>query len=94
LDVEAGVLFRQFTGTEFDDGICAELDLTKRFALLGEIHDLTSTTYVQDELVWNLGFKFDFTEHESLLFSAGRGMGPSGVDDPSFLTYVGIQFRV
>ena len=91
LDAEAGILFRQGAGTEFSDGVCAEYDLTKRLALLGEIHDVTSTAYVQDELVWNLGFKFDFSENDSLLFSAGRGFGPS--DGPSFLTYIGIQFR-
>jgi len=94
LDVEAGVLFRQFVGAQLSTGICGEYDLGKRFALLGEIHDLTSTSYVQDELVWNLGFRLDFTEHESLLFSAGRGFGPATVDEPSLLMYAGVQFRV
>jgi hypothetical protein len=93
LDVEAGLLFRQFTGTEFDYGVCAEFDVTKQLGLLGEIHDLTSTAYVQDELVWNLGFKFDFNEHESLICSAGRGFGPTDPDNPTFLTYLGVQFR-
>jgi hypothetical protein len=94
LDAETGVLFRQFTGTELSSGICAEYELTKHLALLGEIHDITSTAIVQDELVWNLGFKQDFSEHESLICSAGRGFGPSGVDNPSFLTYIGVQFRL
>jgi hypothetical protein len=94
LDGETGVLFRQFTGAQLSSGVCAEYDLTKRFALLGELHDITSTSIVQDQLVWNLGFRADFTEHESLLFSAGRGIGPAGADEPSFLTYVGVQFRV
>jgi hypothetical protein len=93
LDVEAGLLFRQFTGTEFDMGICGEYDVIKDLALLGEVHDLTSTAFVQDELIWNLGFKYDFTEHQSLICSAGRGFGPSGPDNPTFATYMGIQFR-
>jgi hypothetical protein len=94
VDGEFGVLFRQFTTPEFSYGACAEYDSTKRFALLGEIHDVTFTDFGQDELVWNLGFKLDFGEHESLLFSAGRGFGPAGPDEPSFLAYAGMQFRV
>lgn len=93
LDVEFGLLFRQFTGTQLDYGICGEYDLTKRFALLGEIHDLTSTGFVQDELVWNLGFKYDLSEHQSILFSAGRSFGSAGFDEPGFLMYLGVQLR-
>ena len=73
--------------------MCAEYDATEKLALLGEIHDVTFSDYVQDELIWNLGFKYDFSAHQSLLFSAGRGFGPAGVDEPTFLTYIGIQFR-
>jgi hypothetical protein len=93
LDGEAGVLFRQFSDTQFSEGVCMEYDATKSLALLGEIHDVTSTQIVQDELVWNLGFHQDFSKNETLLFSAGRGMGPSGPENPSFLMYLGIQFR-
>jgi hypothetical protein len=92
LDVEAGVLFRQFAQTQLTGGVCAEYDLRKNLALLGEVHNIVSTGLVSDELVWNLGFKFDFSEHESLLASAGRGFS-TGPDEPSFETYLGIQFR-
>jgi outer membrane receptor protein involved in Fe transport len=93
IDGEVGLLFRQFVGTEFSYGVCAEYDATEKLALLGEIHDVTFSNYTKDELIWNLGFKYDFSAHQSLHFSAGRGFGPAGVDEPTFLTYIGIQFR-
>jgi hypothetical protein len=94
IDAEFGPLFRQFTGTELSMGVCSEYDLTKTLALLGEIHYISVNGLVEDQLVWNLGFKYDFTEHESLLFSAGRGFGPATGDNPGFLMYLGVQFRV
>jgi hypothetical protein len=94
LDGEFGLLLRQFTGTQVSTGVCAEYDLLKNLALLGEVHFITSSQFVRDESVWNLGFKYDFTEHESLLFSAGRSFLREGDDEPGFLMYLGVQFRV
>jgi hypothetical protein len=94
LDGEIGPLFRQFAPTQFATGICAEYDLTKRFALLGEVHDFAATDYSSHEPIWNLGFKADLSEHESILFSAGRGFGTSSDDNPGFLMYAGIQLRL
>jgi hypothetical protein len=61
VDGEFGLLFRQFTGSQISTGICSEYDLNKTLALLGEIHYIGSTSLVQDQFVWNLGFKKDLS---------------------------------
>ncbi len=93
IDAEFGPLFRQFTGTELSMGVCSEYDLTKTLALLSEVHYISVNGLVEDQLVWNLGFKYDFTERQSLLFSAGRGFGPARDDNPGLLMYVGVQIQ-
>ncbi len=93
LDGEAGVLFRQYAPTQYETGICGEYDIKKGLALLGEVHLISFTDWGQDQLVWNLGFKQDLSEDQSLIVSAGRGFGVSTDDSPAFLLYAGIQIR-
>jgi len=93
LDAEAGVMFRQFTDTEYWTGICGGYQLTKTLGLLGEVHLITLSTGDQDQLIWNLGFKQDLSENQSIIFSAGRSFASPGGDNPAFLMYAGIQVR-
>lgn len=94
LDGELGILFRQFSSTQFSAGVCAEYDITKRLALLGEVHDYANLDFTDHEPLWNLGFKYDLSERESILFSAGRGFGVSGSDSTGFQLYAGVQLRI
>ena len=94
LDMDGGVLFRQFSESQFSSGICGEFDVNEHLALLGEVHAITSTSFVEDQLVWNLGFKQDVSKGAPILFSAERSFRRQGGDDPGFMLYVGMQIRV
>lgn len=94
LDIEAGVMFRQFTQNQYWSGICGEYDLSKSFAFLGEIHYIFNNTMGEDQVIWNLGFKKDLSEHASIIFSAGRSFTTPIGDDPGFLMYAGMQLRI
>ena len=94
LDGEAGIMIRQFDQPEYWSGICAEYDLTKSFAFLGEIHLVDTAAFGQDQIIWNLGFKKDLSENQSLLFSAGRTFASPTGDNPGFMMYVGLQVRI
>lgn len=93
LDTEVGVMFRQFADTQYWSGVCGEYDIAKGFALLGEVHLINTSAFTQDQLVWNLGFKKDLSENQSLIFSAGRSFVAPNDDNPGFLMYAGIQIR-
>jgi hypothetical protein len=93
LDAEAGVMFRQFADNQYWSGICGEYDFTKSFALLGEVHLIDTSSFGEDQIVWNIGFKQDLSENQSLIFSAGRTFASPNDDNPSFLMYAGIQVR-
>jgi hypothetical protein len=93
VDVEGGVMFRQFAQNQYWSGICGEYDLSKKLALLGELHRVSTASFAEDQFIWNLGFKLDFTENESIIFSAGRSLVSPTDDDPGFLLYAGIQVR-
>jgi len=94
LDAEAGVMFRQFEENQYWSGVCAEYDISKTLALLGEVHRISTANLGDDQLIWNLGFKKDLSENQSLIFSAGRSLlSPTG-DNPGFLMYAGVQLRI
>jgi hypothetical protein len=70
-------------------GAVVQKQVTKNFLLGGEIyHRTTMTTGGRDDTAFNLGTVIDFTEHQHLLFSAGRS-----IDGPTdFQCYIAYQF--
>jgi hypothetical protein len=70
-------------------GAVLQKQVTKNFLLGGEIYHSTSqVTGGRDDTAFNLGTVIDFTEHQHLLFSAGRSFsGPT-----EFQCYIAYQF--
>ena len=93
LDGEVGVMFREFAQKQYWSGICGEYDISKAFSLLGEIHLINTSGFTQDQFVWNLGFKKDLSENQSIICSAGRSFANPTDDNPGFLLYAGVQIR-
>jgi len=70
-------------------GLVVQRQITKNFLLGGEVyHRTTLTTGGRDDTAFNVGTVVDFTEHQHLLFSAGRS-----IDGPTdFQCYLAWQF--
>ena len=70
-------------------GMVLQRQVTKNVMLGGEIyHNTTMVTGGRDDTAFNLGTVIDFTEHQHLLFSAGRS-----IDGPTdFQCYIAWQF--
>jgi hypothetical protein len=73
-------------------GLAAEYECSETFTLMGELHDGFAHAFEGNELVFNLGFRRTFTEHVSLIGSAGRTIcGPhDGALD--FMSYLALEF--
>ena len=93
LDTEVGVMFREFAENQYWSGICGEYDVSKSLGLLAEVHLINTAGFTQDQFVWNLGFKKDLSENQSIIFSAGRSFANPTDDNPGFLLYAGVQIR-
>ena len=74
LDVELGYDFIQFADDEWIYGIAAAYPLTKRLELCGEIAGMVDQDFRRNDVILNVGFRYDLTERMKLLFSAGRSL--------------------
>ena len=70
-------------------GVVVQRQVTKDILLGGELYDRTTmTTGGRNDVAFNLGTVIDFSEHQHLLFSAGRS-----IDGPTdFQAYIAWQF--
>lgn len=70
-------------------GVVVQRQVTKNVLLGAEVyHRTTMTTGGRDDTAFNVGTVIDFTEHQHLLFSAGRS-----IDGPTdFQCYIAYQF--
>jgi Putative MetA-pathway of phenol degradation len=64
------------------------------FELIAELHEETTTDWSRDELILNLGARWNLSERYSLLFSAGRDLHNSLQPENTLLTYLGLQMRL
>lgn len=94
LDVEVGYNFIQHADDEWRYGIAAAYPVTKRLELAGEIAGIVDQDFHRNDLMLNVGFRYDLTDQMKLLFSAGRSLRSSLNDDePNLLVYAGVQFH-
>lgn len=73
-------------------GVAASYGVSKRLELVGEIHGEADADFDEDQLVFNLGFRYGLRDDLRLLFAAGRSLRMSGDDEPDLLLYAGLQF--
>lgn len=75
-------------------GLCVGREVTKGWELDAEVHLTSSDGLERTEAVLNLGSRYDFSEHATLLLALGRDAHNSLGPRISLLTYVGIQVRL
>jgi len=74
-------------------GFCLGRDLAKGWELDAEVHFAGSDRLQRAESTANLGTRFDFTKHNSLLLAVGRDIGNTLGPRISLLSYAGVQTR-
>lgn len=95
VDVDFGHMFsssaddRGWTG-----GICVGHEVFKGWELDAEVHASTSDRLERSEVTVNLGSRYDFNEHMTLLVALGKDTSNTLGPRISVLTYLGIQIRL
>ena len=81
-------------GDSWIGGVVLSHEFSKEFAAFAELHDEADLGFHHDELIFNVGAKYDWSERYSLLVSAGRDLH-NGLDATStLLTYLALQVRL
>jgi hypothetical protein len=75
-------------------GLCLGHNVTKAWELDAEVHFTASDGLGRSEAILNLGTRYDFSEHATMLLAAGEDAHNSLAPRISLLTYVGIQIRL
>ncbi len=75
-------------------GLCVGREVKKGWELDAEVHLETSERMDRSEALLNLGTRYDFSEHTTLLLAAGRDLDNRLAPRVSLLTFVGIQIRI
>lgn len=75
-------------------GLCLGREIVKGWELDAEIHLTASEGLGRSEAIENLGTRYDFSEHATLLLAVGRDAGDTLGPRTSLLTYLGLQVRL
>jgi hypothetical protein len=92
VNTEFGRAFRRHKGDRWIYGFVLKSRPLRQLETLAEIHGTADNEFKRHETVFNLGARWDIGKNYALLASAGRSFH-SATDQPSFLSYLGAQFR-
>lgn len=87
---EIGLASREGGDEEWIWGLAFGKDVNEALELLAELHGETGLKFDEGEVVYNFGFRWNLGEHQTLLFSIGRGLRDQ--DEPDLIAYLGVQF--
>jgi len=90
--VEVGYAWLEHGTDEWGYGIAVEYEISEAFKLLGEIHGVAEQEFQEDELLFNLGFKWHFHENAALMGSAGKSLREPQGEEDFIVSYLGLQF--
>lgn len=90
---ELGYLFRQRGGNGWLYGLVFGYKIKENLEGLLEFHGNADKDFQRNEVVCDLGFRWDFSEKYGLQASAGRSFHHAS-DQPNFIFYIGLQFRI
>jgi hypothetical protein len=93
LNPEFGYVFHEYGDNEWMYGLALGYEASGELELLGEISGTTGQDFDNDELVFNIGARWELNETNTFLISAGRSFHDSASDEPEFLLYTGMQFN-
>jgi hypothetical protein len=74
-------------------GLCVGRDLVKGWELDAEVHFTGSEGLRRGESTANIGTRYDFSRHNTLLLALGRDIGNTLGPRVSLLSFVGVQTR-
>lgn len=75
-------------------GLCVGHNLAKGWEIDAEVHLDSSERMQRSEAIVNLGTRYDFSQHATLLAAVGRDTSNSLAARISLLTYLGVQIRL
>jgi len=90
--VEVGYAWLEHLSDEWAYGIAVEYEIGETFKLLGEFHGVAEQGFQNDELLFNLGFKWHFHENVALMGSTGQSLREPEGDEQFIVSYLGFQF--
>jgi hypothetical protein len=95
VDVDFGLVF---SSAEVDrgwmGGVCLGREIAKGWELDAEVHLNGSEHLRRNEAIVNLGTRYDFSAHATLLLAIGKDTSDSLGPRTSLLTFVGFQVRL
>lgn len=95
VNLDAGYTYSSLAqGRGWMGGVCLGHEVRKGWEVDGEIHVTASQGLGRSETIVNLGSRYDFNAHATLLLALGRDLSSSLGPRISVLTYVGVQIRL
>jgi len=88
---ELGYVWTEYEGNGLMWGLAIEQEISEPFSVLAEIHGESSDHFNDTEVIANLGFHWQATEHAALIGAIGRGLNEGGEPQAKFLSYLGVQ---
>lgn len=92
LNGEFGLNLQTDASNQWLYGLALGRDLSAKFELIGEIHDISFTDFRENELVFDIGGRRKLTDLNTLLFTFGRSLPGATGGVPHFFAYTGLQF--
>ena len=89
---EIGYVIKRNRTDEWIYGLAVGRQASKRLELLGEIHGTAPRNFKEDELLFNIGGRFNVNKNLTLLFSSGRSFRRAASGEPTLILYAGTQF--
>ena len=80
-------------GDSWIAGLVLTHEVQKGVEVMAELHEEKAVNSAQQELIANLGGRWDMSETYTLLFSAGRDLHNTLTEKNTFLSYLGLQLH-
>ncbi|MGZ5022770.1 MAG: hypothetical protein ACXWAX_09300, partial [Chthoniobacterales bacterium] len=91
LDFEFGPLASTVGRSEFLYGIVGGVDVSKRTAVMAELHGTSRTNFTQDTLTVNFGWRYKINEHAIWIASLGHELRAPEDEQLALIGYCGVQ---
>lgn len=93
LGAEVGYQFFQHNRDEWFFGVATGYKVTDKLELLAEVRMTEDQSFHRaDEIILNVGTRWEFSDHVGLLFAIGRSIYDQN-DSPQLLLYAGLGFK-
>jgi hypothetical protein len=89
---EVGYTWSQRKSDNWFYGLAIERELNERVAVMAELYGIADNSFDDQQLVFNVGFRWKWNERLSLIGSAGHGIHDSKNERVDLLGYMGLQF--